>query len=178
MDEESEAGEGFLAEVCKAWEAATRSAHERGIRTLQLRIGLVLSAHGGALATMLPVFRLGVGGVLGRGEQYLSWIELGDLVRVIQHAIRTESLRGALNAVAPEPATNREFTRALGRALRRPTWIPLPAFAIRVLLGEMGSNLLLEGVRVSAKRLEGSGFRFEWRVLDDALRTALNAPQP
>lgn len=170
LTEESPAGSGFLPQVCAAWEEAARPAAEAGIRVVNLRIGLVLARQGGALAKMLPVFRLGVGGVLGSGQQWMSWISLTDLTRVIEFAMRRVELTGAVNAVAPHPVTNREFTRVLGRVLGRPAVLPVPALAVRVGLGEMGRRLLLEGQRVLPAKLLAAGFSFDLPELEAALR--------
>jgi uncharacterized protein (TIGR01777 family) len=175
LDEESPPGDGFLPEVCREWEGATGPAAEAGIRVVFMRMGMVLSARGGALAKMLPVFRLGVGGPLGSGRQYLSWITLDDLARAFRHVLSTESLRGPVNAVAPRPVTNREFTRALGRTLRRPAVIPAPAFALRAALGPMADALLLASARVVPRRLLDSGFRFNDPDVEGALRRVLAA---
>lgn len=169
LDEQSRPGSGFLADVCRQWESATEPAVEAGVRVVPLRFGLVLGSAGGALAKMLPIFRLGLGGPLGNGRQYVSWITLDDVTGAIQHAIATESLRGPVNAVAPHPVTNREFTRALGRALRRPALLPAPAFALRLILGQMADELLLASARVLPRRLLDSGFAF----LDVTVETAL-----
>jgi uncharacterized protein (TIGR01777 family) len=169
LDEQSAPGSGFLAEVCQEWEAAADPAREAGIRVVHPRIGLVLSASGGALAKMLPLFRLGLGGPLGSGRQYVSWITLDDLVAAICHSISTDSPSGPVNAVAPEPATNRQFTRALGRALRRPARLPAPAFALRAMLGPMADELLLSSTRVIPRRLTASGFAFGDLQLEEAL---------
>lgn len=176
LTEDSPAGDGFLPEVCVAWEQATSPAAEAGIRVVHLRIGVVLTPCGGALAKMLPAFRLGLGGVLGGGRQYMSWIGLEDLVRVIHFALLYGLCRGPINAVAPNPVTNREFTRTLGRVLRRPTFLPAPAFAIRLMLGEMGQRLLLEGQRVTPQRLLARGFEFRTPELEAALRHELQRP--
>ena len=173
LDEQSPPGSGFLAEVCRQWEAAADPAREAGIRVVHPRIGLVLSASGGALAKMLPMFRLGLGGALGSGRQYVSWITLDDLVAVICHLIATDSLSGPVNAVAPAAATNRQLTRALGRALRRPARLPAPAFALRAMLGPMADELLLASTRVIPRRLIDSGFAFGDPDLDRALRRVL-----
>ncbi len=174
LDERSEPGRGFLPELCQAWEAATEPARGAGIRVVNLRLGVVLTARGGALARMLRPFRLGVGGVLGNGRQYLSWIALEDALRVIAHLIDSPDVEGPLNVVAPGPVTNREFTRILARVLRRPAILPLPALLCRALFGELGQALLLEGARVSCARLERSGFRFGHRELESALRAELS----
>jgi uncharacterized protein (TIGR01777 family) len=176
VDEESEAGEGFLAEVCGEWEAATGPAVIRGIRVVTPRIGMVLSADGGALARMLPVFRLGIGGRIGDGRQYISWIALEDLVGILDHAIRNESLNGALNAVTPNPATNREFSLTLGRVLSKPAFLALPAFAARLAFGEMADALLLASARVTPTRLKETGYKYKFPELEGALRNALQTP--
>jgi len=173
LNEESRPGSGFLPEVCLEWEAATAPAAEKGIRVVRLRIGVVLSTRGGALAKMLLPFKLGVGGVIGSGRQYMSWIAIDDLVRVILHAITADSLRGPVNAVSPSPVTNREFTKELGKALSRPTIFPLPAFAARLAFGEMAEELLLAGARIQPARLVASGYRFLYPTLDAALRHLL-----
>jgi uncharacterized protein (TIGR01777 family) len=173
LDEESPPGSGFLAQVCREWEAAADPARGAGIRVVHPRIGLVLSASGGALAKMLPLFRLGLGGPLGSGRQYVSWITLDDLVAAICHSIATDSLSGPVNAVAPEPATNRQFARALGRALRRPARLPAPAFALRAMLGPMADELLLSSTRVIPRKLTDSGFAFDEPDLELALERLL-----
>ena len=166
-------GEGFLPEVCRAWEGATEPAARKGIRVVNLRFGVVLSARGGALAKMLLPFRMGVGGVLGSGRQYMSWIALDDAAGVIHHALVTDALRGPANAVSPQPVTNREYTKTLGRVLRRPTLFPMPAFAIRLAFGEMGDALLLSSQRVAPRRLEETGYVFRFPDLEGALRHVL-----
>jgi uncharacterized protein (TIGR01777 family) len=173
VDEESAPGEGFLAEVCREWEAAAAPARDRGIRVVHLRIGVVLSARGGMLAQVLTPFRLGLGGPVGGGKQVLSWISLDDLVGAIHFALFADHLTGPVNAVAPDAVTNREFARCLGRVLRRPAVVPLPSAAVRAALGEMGENLLLGGVRVAPSRLLETGFRFLYGDLEDALRFEL-----
>jgi uncharacterized protein (TIGR01777 family) len=173
VDEESPAGTGFLAETCRAWEGAAAKAADRGIRVVHLRIGMVLAAHGGALARMLPVFRLGLGGRLGDGRQYVSWIALPDLVASIRHVLLHGELSGPVNATAPHPATNAEFTRALGRVLSRPAFLPAPAPLLRLAFGEMADALLLSGARVAPTRLLASGFTFRYPQLEPALRAVL-----
>ena len=147
LTEDSAPGAGFLADVCREWEAAADAARAAGIRVVHPRLGLVLAKHGGALPRMALPFRLGVGGVVGSGRQYWSWIELGDLVRAIELCLALDGLAGPVNAVAPAPVPNREFTRVLGQVLGRPAFVPLPAFAVRLLLGEMGQALLLGSAR-------------------------------
>jgi uncharacterized protein (TIGR01777 family) len=173
LREESPPGTGFLAGVCREWEEATGEAARRGVRVVNLRIGMVLSAEGGALAKMLPAFRAGAGGRIGSGKQYMSWIALSDLVGVILYALATDSLAGPVNAVAPGSVTNREFTKALGRVLGRPTVAFLPAFAARLLFGEMADELLLAGARVEPAKLSASGYRFRFPELEGALRHVL-----
>ncbi len=175
VDEASPPGGGFLAHVCQEWEAATAAARAAGIRVVNLRIGVVLDTGGGALQQMLTPFRLGVGGVIGSGRQVISWIVLEDLVSVIQFAITREGLSGPVNAVAPEPATNRELTKTLGRVLGRPTLLPMPAFAARLAFGEMADEMLLGGARVEPKALADAGFFFAFPQLEAALRHVLDA---
>jgi len=173
LSEESRPGTGFLADLAREWEAATATAIAQGIRVVNLRLGVVLSAHGGALTKMLTPFRLGLGGVIGDGAQWMSWIALDDVTGAIRHALTTDAVRGPVNAVAPAPVTNAEFTRTLGRALGRPTLVPLPAFAARLALGEMADELLLASQRVVPARLQASGYRFRYPTLEDALRAVL-----
>ncbi|MFP4056148.1 MAG: TIGR01777 family oxidoreductase [Candidatus Brocadiia bacterium] len=173
LTEESEAGRGFLAEVCRAWEAAAEPARRRGIRVVHLRFGVVLSARGGALAAMLPPFRLGLGGAVGSGRQYLSWIALDDAVGAIRHALVRETLSGAVNVVSPHPVTNRELAKTLGRVLRRPAVLPLPAFVLRLVYGEMADATLLSGVRARPARLVETGYAFRHPRLEAALRFLL-----
>ena len=173
VDEQASPGQGFLPEVSEAWERATRPAVEAGIRVVNLRIGIVLSRDGGALQKMLLPFQLGLGGIVGHGGQYWSWVSLDDLVGIIRHALANDSLHGPVNAVAPGSVTNREFTKALGRVLRRPTLFPLPAVVARVMLGEMANGLLLASARVAPVRLMESGYRFQHPEIEGALRAVL-----
>ena len=168
LDEESGGGAGFLADLCRDWEAATTRAVEGGVRVVSLRMGVVLGREGGALAKLLRPFRAGLGGVLGSGRQFVSWIHLHDLVEVVAAALSDERFRGPLNAVAPQPVTNRELTGALGRALDRPTRLPVPRASLRLVLGE-GASALFESQRVFPKRLLEVGFRFRFPMVDDAL---------
>ena len=167
-------GRGFLPEVCTQWERATQPAVDAGIRVVQMRIGVVLSPEGGALKQMLTPFRLGLGGKIGSGRQYWSWISLPDLVRSLLFAVETEELSGPVNAVAPNAVSNTEFTRVLGRVLRRPTLFPLPGFVARLVLGEMADELLLSSIRVVPERLQQNDFQFEHPDLETALRAVLN----
>jgi len=173
LTEESPPGAGFLPEVCREWEAASEPAARKGIRVVVLRIGVVLSPKGGALSRMLPPFRVGLGGVIGNGRQYVSWVALDDLVGIVLHALQSGELRGPVNAVAPVPVTNRELTEALGKVLSRPTLLPVPAFALRLAAGEMADALLLASTRVAPRRLEATGYHFRHRELGGALRHLL-----
>jgi len=173
LREESVAGTGFLADVCCEWEAATGAAVRKGIRVVNLRTGLVLSGKGGAMGKMLIPFRLGVGGKIGSGSQYWSWISLEDLCNGIVHCIANSNLHGPVNMVSPSPVTNLQFTKALGRVLRRPTLFPVPAFAARLALGEMADALLLASARVEPTKLLSSGFAFKHRELEPTLRALL-----
>ncbi len=174
LDEQSEPGDGFLSEVCHAWERATEPATDVGIRTVNLRIGVVLSPEGGALKKMLTPFRLGLGGVIGSGLQYVSWIALCDVVGAVRHALATPSLSGPVNAVSPRAISNRELTKTLGRVLRRPTLFPMPALAARIVFGQMGKELLLSSTRVRPARLNETGYQFQHPELDGALRHLLD----
>jgi uncharacterized protein len=173
LREESPPGSGFLSDVCRGWESACEPAAQVGIRTLQARFGVVLSLDGGALARMLTPFRLGLGGKIGSGRQWWSWIALQDIVGIILHALKTSSLQGPVNAVAPNPATNAEFTKTLGTALSRPTIFPMPAFAARLALGEMADELLLASQRVEPAKLKASGYVFQHPELHAALLALL-----
>lgn len=176
LTEDAPPGAGFLADVTRAWEAAAQPARDAGIRVVHLRLGVVLARNGGALARMLPPFRWGLGGRVGHGRQYLSWISLTDAVRAIEHAITRTDIEGPVNVVAPYPVTNAEFARVLGRLLRRPTVFPLPATVVSLLLGQMGRELLLSSTRVMPQRLAASGFTFEYEDLESALRAELGLP--
>jgi uncharacterized protein (TIGR01777 family) len=176
LTEESPAGQGFLAEVCQAWEEATAPAVQAGIRVVPLRIGLVLSPRGGVLAKIRWPFASGLGGPVGSGEQYMSWIALDDVVGAIHHVLLHETLRGPINGVAPHPVTNKEFVTTLGRILKRPTFLPLPAAALRFALGEMAEELLLSSTRVEPRRLVESHYTFRYPQLEGALRSLLGRP--
>ncbi len=174
LDESAKPGSGFLAEVCQVWEDATRPLARRGTtRIAHIRFGLVLSPAGGALGTMLLPFKVGAGGRLGSGRQYVSWIDADDAVALVLHTIKTPELRGPVNGTAPQPVSNATFTSALGRVLGRPTLLPVPRFAIKAMFGEMGVKLLLEGQRVLPKRALDTGFTFRFASLEDALRFQL-----
>lgn len=173
LGETSPAGTGFLPDVCRAWEAAAEPARQKGLRVAHVRFGVVLSERGGALAKMLLPFKLGLGGTLGSGDQFMGWISLEDAVGAVRHVLSTATLEGPLNAVAPQALTNREFTKALGRALHRPTIFPVPGFAARLVLGEMAEALLLASQRVEPRRLLESGYRFRHPDIDAALKALL-----
>lgn len=173
LTEASAAGQGFLPDVCRAWEHASHAARNSGIRVVTLRYGIVLSARGGALAKMLTPFRLGLGGPLGSGRQWMSWIALEDAVGAIQVALANGNWNGAFNAVAPQPVRNADFTRALARVLKRPAILPAPAFALRLALGEMADALLLASTRVVPERLQQAGYVHRHPELEGALRAAL-----
>ncbi len=174
LTEASAPGTGFLADLCRQWEDATTPAAEAGVRVVRLRSGVVLSGRGGALARQLPLFRMGVGGRLGDGRQWLSWITLADEVGVVLHALDHPSVEGPVNATAPSPVTNRAFTAALGRALHRPAVLAVPAVALRVALGsELASEMILAGQRVLPARVLGDGYRFVHPTLDVALAAVL-----
>lgn len=173
LKEDSLAGRGFLPEVCQAWEAATAPAIQKGVRVVQLRFGIILSPKGGALAKMLPPFRMGLGGVIGPGSQYVSWIALDDALGVINYALFGDSIFGAINTVAPQAVTNAEFTRTLGRVLSRPTVFPMPASVARLAFGEMADALLLCSARVEPSYLIRSKYKFQFPNLEDALRHLL-----
>lgn len=173
LREESSSGEQFLSEVCRQWEAAAAPAAQAGIRTVYPRFGVVLSAEGGALPKMLTPFRIGVGGKIGNGRQWWSWIAVDDVVGALLHILDNETLRGPVNVVSPNPANNAEFTKALARVLRRPAICPLPAFAARLALGEMADELLLASQRVEPAKLVASGYKFHHPDLEQALRGIL-----
>jgi uncharacterized protein (TIGR01777 family) len=173
LKETSPVGQGYLPEVCQEWETSARGVNNKGIRTAQLRIGIVLSPKGGALVQMLTPFKMGVGGKLGSGQQYMSWIALEDLVEIILFVLKDNSLEGPINTVSPFPVTNSEFTRALGQVLHRPTLFPVPSIMARLAFGEMADALLLASTRVLPEKLLKSGFEFRYPQLASALRFEL-----
>jgi len=170
LREDSAPGQGFLAGVCREWEAAADPARAAGIRVVHLRTGVVFAKRGGALAKMLPPFRFGLGGPMGSGTQYMSWIAIDDLIAVLRCAVEDANYAGAINAVAPEAVTSAQFARVLGKVLRRPAVLPAPAVAVRLLLGEMADALLLASQRVEPARLAALGYRFAYPSLEGALR--------
>jgi uncharacterized protein (TIGR01777 family) len=173
VTESSRPGDTFLAEVCKEWEMESRRAEDLGIRTVLLRTSIVLSKDGGALATMLTPFKFGVGGVVGSGQQWMSWVSLDDVVAIVNFALENENLRGAVNIASPNPVTNEEFTKTLGGVLYRPTILPLPEFAVNLVFGEMGDALLIHSTRVEPKRLQEAGYEFKFTNLKSALEHAV-----
>jgi hypothetical protein len=173
LREESSSGSGFLPEVCREWEAAAEPATKAGIRTAQMRFGIVLSASGGALRKMLPPFRMGVGGNIGSGRQWMSWIDIDDVIGAIQHAMKTDTLRGPVNVVGPNPVRNAEFTKTLASVLSRPAIFPMPAFAARLVFGQMADELLLASQRVEPAKLTASAYIFQKPDLRLALATIL-----
>jgi uncharacterized protein (TIGR01777 family) len=173
LDETSGTSSGFLAEVVREWEEATEPCRANGIRVVNLRIGVVLSPAGGVLARLLPVFNSGAAGIVGNGKQYVSWISMDDLLRVILHAIEDERLAGPVNAVAPHPVTNGELTKTLGRVLGRPSLVRVPAFALRMALGELAEETVLASSRVIPKQLLQGNFSFRYPYLEPALRHVL-----
>lgn len=175
LDEGEQVGDGFLAELCQQWEAAAEPARKAGIRVVHLRTGVILSPAGGALAKLLPIFRMGLGGPLAGGHQWMSWIALPDAVEAILFLIEHRALHGPVNLVAPSPATNAEFTRALGKALHRPAALRVPAFALRLALGAMAGQTLLASQRVLPAKLLKAGFHFEYPRIDQALAALLGS---
>lgn len=173
LDEGSAPGSGFLADLCRKWEAAAQPAADAGIRVVHLRFGVVLGPGPGALAKMLPIFRLGLGGPLGNGRQWMSWIALDDAVAAILFALQTPSIAGSINLTAPNPISNAEFTRALALQLHRPAFLPAPAFALRLALGPMADEALLASARVYPSRLIEAGFGFSYPTVAQALTAAL-----
>lgn len=173
QSEQAEAGDGFLAEVCQQWEAAHRPLSDAGLRTVSLRIGVVLSPQGGALKRLLPIFRAGLGGPAGPGGQLMSWIGLPDLTKLIHHCVEHREISGPVNAVSPHPASNAEFSRAFGRALSRPALFPIPGFMLRLLYGDMADETILSNVGAIPSVLQSSGFVWESPRIEDALQQCL-----
>ncbi len=173
LREESSSGNGFLPEVCREWEAAAEPAAKAEIRTVQMRFGVVLSASGGALGKMLPPFRMGIGGIVGRGRQWMSWIDIDDVIGAIQHAMKNDTLHGPVNVVGPNPVRNAEFTKTLASVLSRPAILPMPAFAARLVFGQMADELLLASQRVEPAKLSASGYAFQKPELRSTLENIL-----
>jgi uncharacterized protein len=175
IDESASRGAGFLAEVVEAWERAADPARAAGVRVVHPRFGIVLSEKGGALAAMLPIYKLGIGGRVGSGDQIWSWVALDDVVQSVLACIDRKDLSGAVNVVAPQPVSNKAFVRTLGRVLRRPTLLPAPAFALKLVAGQMADEMLLFGARIVPRKLQGAGYEFRFRELESALRHILAA---
>jgi uncharacterized protein (TIGR01777 family) len=173
LSEDSPSGEGFTAELCRQWEAAAQSVANAGIRAVQIRTGIVLSADGGALRKMLPPFRMGLGGNLGNGRQWMPWIDVGDVIGAIQHLLTAESTSGPVNMVSPNPVRNAEFTKTLAAVLHRPAIFPMPALAARLAFGQMADELLLASQRVEPSKLVSSGYKFQRPDLRSALESIL-----
>lgn len=173
VDEESSPGEGFLARVCREWEAAAAPAEQAGIRVVKLRLGVILTKQGGIIGSMLMPFKLGLGGKVGAGKQVMSWVAMDDVVSAISFILSHQTLRGPINVVAPRPVTNEEFTKTLGRVLSRPTFMAMPAFAARLAFGEMADEMMLSSTRVAGKVLSEAGFRFQYPDLEGAVREML-----
>ncbi len=177
LDENSSPGTGFLPDLCREWEEATTPAIMRGIRVVIPRLGMVLSSSGGALPLMLSLYQRGLGGTIGSGDQYMSWIAINDLVGIIHHAIRNESLQGPVNAVSPHPVANRTFNRTMARVLARPAFLKLPGFVARLVLGEMAKEVLLASARIAPAKLLKSQYKFLFPELENALRHILQKPE-
>jgi uncharacterized protein len=174
LREDSPSGDGFTAEVCRLWEGATEPVAAAGIRTAQMRFGVVMSADGGALPKMLPPFRMGLGGRLGSGRQWSSWVSIDDVVGAIQHVLNDDTLQGAVNTVSPNPVSNAEFTSTLASVLHRPAVFPVPAFAVKLIFGEMGEELFLGSQRVQPAKLVATGYQFKHPELKNALKDILH----
>lgn len=173
IDEDAENGEGFLAGVCREWESATQAAELAGIRVVHMRMGVVLSASGGALTKMLPAFKMGLGGPIGSGEQMFSWIALDEIPPIVLHLFHSENIKGPVNLVTPNPVSNMEFAKVLGGIISRPAFMPLPKLGVSILFGEMGNELLLSGARVIPRKLNESGYSFRHPELKLVLETLL-----
>lgn len=173
LDEQSESGGGFLAGVCREWEKATEPASKAGVRVVNLRLGPIIAREGGMLAKLLTPFKMGMGGKVGSGRQYISWIAIDDVIQAIKLAIEDASIHGALNIVSPNPVTNEEFTKTLGHVLNRPTALAMPAFAARLAFGEMADEMLLASQKVLPKKLINAGFMFKYPELEPALKHLL-----
>lgn len=174
LDESSALGSGFLADVCKQWEEATHSAQEAGIRVVLLRFGAVMGMNGGILKKVVPPFKWGLGGRLGSGQQYMSWIAIDDLLQIIDFCLQNPQLSGPVNVVTPEPVTNLQFTKALGEVVSRPTVLPLPESMVRLIFGEMGDEMILSSARAVPRKLENAGYQFLYPNLRTALQKLIN----
>jgi len=172
-DENDIPDDSFSSKLCKQWESVALQANTYGVRTCLIRTGIVLGKNGGALKKMLPPFKMGLGGKIGSGEQWMSWIHLDDLVGIILHCIKQDSLNGPINGTSPNPSTNNKFTKALGNALKRPTFMPMPEIVIKALMGQMGIELLLSGKKILPKKALENGYQFQYPTLDSALNNIL-----
>lgn len=170
LSENSKKGAGFLSDVCAQWEEATSKLSQAGVRVSNIRLGMVLSSKGGALQKMLLPFKICFGGIVGDGKQYISWVTIDDVVGIVNHIIESETLSGAINVVSPNPVTNHTFTKALGKALNRPTLFPLPAFMAKIIFGEMAQELLLSSTKVVPEKLQKHGYSFKYPLLKNALK--------
>ena len=177
LDEASESGDNFVAEVCRRWEAAAGDSGAAGMRVVNTRIGMVLSGSGGTLSTMLPSFKLGIAGIVGSGKQYVSWIDIRDIVSIMHFLLDEKTISGPVNLVSPNPVTNYEFTKTLGAVVKKPTVMKMPAFVARTVFGQMGSELVLSSTRVAPKRLLEKGYRFKAAELEESLRYCLQKRQ-
>lgn len=177
LKEDDQPGEGFLVDVAREWEAATRLASVIGIRVVNLRFGVVISKEGGMLKRLLPLFKCGFGAILGTGNQYMNWVIIDDVIRAVAHILVHDNIRGPVNIVAPNPVTNREFTKTLGMVLHRPVFFKLPSWTIKAVYGEMGKGLLLTSTRAVPNRLTSSSFTFKFPYLEDGLRHVLDKAQ-
>jgi len=177
LNEDDQPGEGFLVDVAREWEAATRLASVVGMRVVNLRFGVVISKEGGILKSLLPLFKCGIGAILGSGKQYMNWVTIDDVIRAIEYLLVHENIGGPVNIVAPNPVTNREFTKTLGMVLHRPVIFKLPSWAIQAVYGEMGKVLLLTSTRAVPNRLTSNGFTFKFPYLEDGLRHVLDKVQ-
>lgn len=173
LTEQDPPGEGFLAEVCKEWEAAAQAAEAHGVRVVMMRFGMVLSPEGGALEKMLPAFNFGVGGKIGSGKQHIGWVHVTDAARAVEFALNTPTINGPVNVVTPQPVTNAELTKALGKALDRSTWLAMPGFVAKLVLGEMAKEVLLASAKVMPKKLTDAGFTFKYPQIATAMEAAL-----
>lgn len=174
IDESGQSDESFSSKLCVKWEKEAKQIEELGIRTCYLRTGIVLGKNGGALSKMLTPFKLGLGGPLGSGQQWMSWIHMDDIVGIIRYAIANENIKGAINGTAPNPVTNKIFSRTLGKVLKRPAFMPMPAFVLKLMMGEMAEELLLSGQRVVPKKIIAEGYKFKFVDLEDALRDVIS----
>lgn len=174
VDENAGKGKGFLADLCQDWEKRQNLIGNLGIRVINLRIGIVLSKDGGALAKMLLPFQLGLGGEIGNGKQYMSWVDIDDVIGIINHILVDDNIKGPVNVVAPNPVTNKEFTKALGKVLHRPTLLPIPSLGLKIIFGPMADELLIEGQKVMPVKLQASNYKFKYADLESSLRHSLD----